>query len=130
MVCSSSWIDSWMKITTLSTVDPWRRQALIRTPTAASTSLALPEELGLVLNQVSRVRQFRRGVARVHVVLGWQQAPPGQVGVDWPGHLAVGHGRVRGLHVCDQVRWRDGLTVTVAAAAVVAGNGAGVLALL
>ncbi len=59
-------------------------------------------------------------------MLGWQQAPPGQARVDRLGHLTVGHGRVRGLHVRDQVRWRDGLTVTVAA---VVGGGASVAGL-
>jgi len=56
-------------------------------------------------------QQFRRRIARVHIVLARQQAPPGQAGVDRRGHLAVGHGRIRGLHVHDQMRGRYSRTV-------------------
>jgi hypothetical protein len=58
-----------------------------------------------------RYQQLRRGITRVHVVLGRPQAPPGQAGMDRRGHLVIGHGRVRGLHVHDQMRGRGSLTV-------------------
>lgn len=47
-------------------------------------------------------------------MLAGQHASLVQAGVDRIGHLAAGHGRVRGLHVHDQMRRCDGRTLSIA----------------
>ncbi|MEV4018209.1 hypothetical protein AB0J35_47705 [Nonomuraea angiospora] len=48
--------------------------------------------------------QFGGGVAGIQVMLGGQQAAPGQVLVNDLGHRRVGHGGVGGGHFRDQIR--------------------------
>lgn len=50
------------------------------------------------------------GVAGVHEVLGWQQVPIGEHGMDWHRHRRVGYSGVGGTTFGYQVRWVAGIS--------------------